>query len=354
MSKYLGSFNRWRVAMLMVATLLLSSPLVWGQAPSRYTLATFPMWSNVVAKNGTVGGSYQGVPGRWKPGWTAPQVLPGAVLPGEVYGVNRLDQYVGYQEHLYTDGQWKAFFYGPTRTSVATMRLPAGTEFSYAVAINDVGEVIGSAWSSQWGMHDLKLLRWTTPTAMPIIVWQGQTSHGPTFQDINRHGLAMGRAATGQPFLHARGAASLTYLPESAQGSPFAINSLGWLAGADGQVWFPSGATTHLPLWCPPGAGTPWKMDLYGINQQVSVVGLVSCLDPATNQIIEHAIRADDVPNSPAWVMHDLTALAHVPGCHLNVAHGLSEAGHITGSGVCHGVQVGWLLTPVVNTAAVE
>jgi hypothetical protein len=60
------------------------------------------------------------------------------------------------------------------------------------------------------------------------------------------------------------------------------------------------------------------------------------------------------VPNSPEWIFHDLNALVNAPECHLTAGHAISDGGYITGTAVCDGLAVGFLLTPVVNTAAVE
>ena len=76
-------------------------------------------------------------------------------------------------------------------------------------------------------------------------------------------------------------------------------------------------------------------MELYGINQQVSAVGLAWCHDAASDHVIAYAIRADDVQGTDQWVMSDLNALVSAPNCHLIAAHAISENHLITGLGIC-------------------
>src|SRR5688572_17616010 len=123
----------WSLLVLVTTTL--------AAAQTSYTLTTFDLLPEDVNKFGTVCGQYQGLPGRWKPGWAVPQVFPGAIYPGSCTDVNNYDQYVGYDQAPDQRGFW---YLGSASTNTLTrLKAPSNASFTHGGHLNDSREIVG-------------------------------------------------------------------------------------------------------------------------------------------------------------------------------------------------------------------
>jgi probable HAF family extracellular repeat protein len=264
--------------------------------------------------------------------------------------------------------------------------LPGGEE-NQARGVNQYGQVAGTTYS---GGHAQATI-WNGGVPAGIGTLGGADSYGTAINDTGQvTGSASSADGSGRAFLYTGGSLiELGGFAGSVWSSGYAINNAGVVAGyamdgygkSTGVVWAAGGAMTPIPSL---GGAHSFAM---GINKSGEVTGSASrsngfleaflyskgtvvglgTLGGAasfgygindTAQVVGYSWMADGTSNAFLYIngmMLDLNLLAaDLGGWHLEAAYAINGSGQITGSGWLQGEQRAFLLNPLHRDSAEE
>lgn len=245
---------------------------------------------------------------------------------GEAHAINRHNQAVG---HVHVGDHMHAVLWSGNDRADDLGTLSGG-DWSTATAINDREVVVGYAETSN-GTH---AFAWHKRTGMTDL---GTLGSGYSYAyDVNSTGQIVG-SANGKAVVWDAGRGPRE-LAGGGSGIAYAINDGGVIVGevSSRPVVWPSGAPAQsLPT--PSGNAFGHARD---INASGDIVGSVQVTDAATTVPESHAV---------VWRNGTMCDLNHLlpsgSAWRLGAATGISDGGHIVGSGTHHGAARGFMLT---------
>ena len=206
----------------------------------------------------------------------------GGVNPGGIAGaamaINRSGQAVGYS--YVPSGEWHAFFYDKgVMRDIGCLPNESGVCYSYAIDINDNGQVVGGTGSDHAFLYSNGVMTQIEPS---------DSSAGRAYS-INNQGQVVGyyyKGDVGRAFLYSAGVFTAIGPVDSPYTVAFDINEPGQVVGSTWVVdndscrdcyaprafLYENGVLTNLNALLP--AGSEWKLVYaFGINDKGKIIG---------------------------------------------------------------------------------